>query len=256
MPVLDMVRSLVSGNGALKGLVVNALNRQGYYNIAGLEAIRTIEDFRANSGAVMERSRRQTPEDVAQLRKKYEQPILGEMSVYRLLELQAQIIDPTNLYLYCGSQLTHTLQIMESMELAGITDREFLATTLIHDLGKLAVLKGEKWENIEGGGKFPIGHNEPGGGFANCTFKWDHADIVHARFKPYVSEDMQWLLKWHSIQTPCEPLMDAHDRNLFEKYYKTFVRHDRTFIFYHLPKKRLDDYIPLIEEFFPEKVLF
>jgi len=47
--------------------------------------------------------------------------------------------------MFTGSQLTHTLQVLESMEKAGIIDREFLATSLIHDLGKLASLKGEKW---------------------------------------------------------------------------------------------------------------
>jgi hypothetical protein len=73
--------------------------------------------------------------------------------------LQAQIIDPTNFFMFTGSELTHTLQVLESMEKAGITDREFLATTLIHDLGKLASLKGEKWENLEGGGKIPQGEN-------------------------------------------------------------------------------------------------
>ncbi len=117
-------------------------------------------------------------------------------------------------------------------------------------------MKGEKWENIEGGGKRPLRHHEPGSGLANGSFKWDHSDIVHARFKPYLSEDMAWLLKWHSIQPECEPIMDARDRARFEKYYKPFVVHDRTFIFYHLPKKRLADYLPLIKEFFPDKVLF
>jgi hypothetical protein len=136
------------------------------------------------------------------------------------------------------------------------TDKEFLATTLIHDLGKLAVLKGESWENLEGGGKIPLGKNVPGSGFANCSFNWDHADVVHARFKPYVSENMQWVLNWHSIQPPCEPLMDERDRALYDKYYKPFVRHDRTFIFHHLPKKRLSDYLPLIKEYFPRPVLF
>jgi hypothetical protein len=176
--------------------------------------------------------------------------------VERLLELQAQIVDPTNFFMFTGSQLTHTLQVLESMEQAGITDREFLATTLIHDLGKLASLQGEKWENLEGGGKIPHGENLPGSGFENCTFNWDHADVIHARFHPYMSGDMAWVLKWHSIQPDCEPLMDARDRALFDKYYKPFVRHDRTFIFHHLPKKRLSDYLPLVKEFFPEKVLF
>jgi hypothetical protein len=49
---------------------------------------------------------------------------------------------------------------------------------------------------------------------------------------------------------------DAKDRALYEKYYKPFARHDRTYIFYHLPKKRLSDYLSLLKEFFPRPVLF
>jgi predicted HD phosphohydrolase len=176
--------------------------------------------------------------------------------VERLLELQAQIVDPTNFFMFTGSQLTHTLQALESMEKAGITDREFLATTLIHDLGKLASLKGEKWENLEGSGKIPMARmcRAPALKIAlsiGITRTWS-MPASH----PYVSKDMAWVLRWHSIQTNCEPLMDARDRALFEKYYKPFVRHDRTFIFHHLPKKRLTDYLPLVKEFFPEKVVF
>jgi hypothetical protein len=240
----------------IKAFVRRKLHEKGFYDIKGLGEITTIDEFKTRAFAIQDRSKSQTLADVAALQKKYEQPILGEVSVERLLELEAQIVDPTNFYLFTGSQLTHTLQVLESMEKSGITDREFLATTLIHDLGKLATLKGEKWENIEGGGKRPLGENTAGAGFANSTFNWDHSCIVHARFKPYVSNDMAWVLKWHSIQPECEPLMDSRDRSLFEKYYKPFVQHDRTFIFHHLPKKRLSDYIPLIKEFFPEKVLF
>ena len=239
-----------------KNFVIKQLNRHGYYNVLGLEEFRSIKDFQSYGAEIRRNSRQQTLEEVAQLRKKYEEPILGENSVYRLLELLAQIIDPTMDRLYCVSQLTHTLQVLESMEEAGIADREFLAAILIHDLGKLAAMKGEKWENIEGGGKIPLGQNVPGSGLANCTFNWDHADIVHARFKPYVSKNMQWLIQWHTIQPPCEPLMDAHDRVLFDKYFKHFARHDSISTFYHRPKKRLDDYIPLLKEFYPEKILF
>jgi hypothetical protein len=238
------------------GFLKPQLKKRGWHDITGIGEITTIDEFRERAFAIQRRSRKQTLDDVAQLRKKYEQPIIGEVPVERLLELLAQIIDPTNFYLYCGSQLTHTLQVLESMEKDGITDKEFLATTLIHDLGKLAVLKGESWENLEGGGKIPLGENKPGSGFANCTFNWDHADVVAARFKPYVSENMQWLLNYHSIRPECEPLMDATDRARFETYYKSFVRHDRTFIFHHLPKKRLSDYLPLLKEFFPRPVLF
>jgi hypothetical protein len=246
----------MSVTGRFKYFIERRLNAQGFYNIKGLGEITTVDEFRERAFAIQHRSRKQTLDDVARLRKKYDQPIIGEVPVERLLELLAQIIDPTNIFLFCGSQLTHTLQVLESMEKAGITDKEFLATTLIHDLGKLALLKGESWENLEGGGKIPLGENVPGSGLANCTFNWYHADVVHARFKPYVSENMQWVLNWHSIQPPCEPLMDEKDRVLYDRYYKPFVNHDRTFIFHHLPKRRLSDYIPLIKEFFPRPVLF
>src|SRR3984893_5051509 len=204
----------------VRDFVGRKLHERGFYNIKGLEEITTIDEFRERAFAIQRRARKQTLEDVARLRKKYEQPIIGEIPVERLLELLAQIVDPTNVWLFCGSQLTHTLQVLESMERAGITDKEFLARTLIHDLGKLAVLKGESWENLEGGGKIPLGENVRGSGLANCTLSWDHGDVVHARFKPYVSENMQWVVNWHSIQPPCDPLMDARDRALFEKYFK------------------------------------
>jgi hypothetical protein len=255
-PIKEFVKRKLNQRGFYNIRDGDGLRQHGFYDIRGLGEITNVEDFKLRAFSIQKRARMQTQEDVIALKKKYEQPIFGEIAVERLLELQAQIIDPTNVFLFTGSQLTHTLQVLESMEEAGITDREFLATTLIHDLGKLALLKGEKWENLEGGGKIPLGENVPGSGFENCTFNWDHADVVHARFHPYVSNDMAWVLKSHSIQTECEPLMDARDRALFEKYYEPFVRHDRTFIFHHLPRKRLSDYLPLLKEFLPEKVLF
>lgn len=255
-PIKKFVERKLNARGFYYIRDTEGLAGHGFYDIRGLGEITTVEEFRQRAFAIQRSSRLQTQEDVIALRKKYEQPIFGEITVERLLELQAQIIDPTNVFLFTGSQLTHTLQILESMEKDGITDREFLATVLIHDLGKLSILKGETWENLEGGGKIPLGENVPGSGFENCTFNWDHADVVHARFHPYVSKDMAWLLKWHSIQPNSEPLMDDHDRMLFDKYFKPFGRHDRTFIFHHLPKKRLSDYLPLMKEFLPEKVIF
>jgi hypothetical protein len=125
----------------IKDFVKRKLSERGYCDIKGIGEIVKIDDFKERAFAIQRRSRKQTLDDVARLRKKYEQPIIGEVPVERLLELLAQIVDPTNFYLFCGSQLTHTLQVLESTEKAGITDKEFLATTLIHDLGKLAMLQ-------------------------------------------------------------------------------------------------------------------
>ena len=134
----------------VRDFVKRKLNERGFHNIRGLGEIATIDEFKERASAIQRRAREQTIEDVMRLRKKYEKPIIGEVSVERLLELLAQVVDPTNVWMFCGSQLTHTFQVLESMEKAGITDKEFLATTLVHDLGKLAALMGENWENLEG----------------------------------------------------------------------------------------------------------
>src|ERR1700682_716517 len=195
-PIKDFVKRKLNERGLYDIRDGRGLNEHGFYGIRGVGEITTIDEFKERAFAIQKSSRLQTQADVIALKKKYEQPIFGEIAVERLLELQAQIVDPTNFFMFTGSQLTHTLQVLESMEKAGITDREFLATTLIHDLGKLPVLMGESWENLEGGGKIPLGENVPGSGFAKCTFNWDHADVVHARFKPYISENIAVGIKW------------------------------------------------------------
>lgn len=241
----------------IKTLVKRKLNERGYYDVRSLAPEScSIGEFHKNAAAIAKRARAQTEADVASLRKRYEAPILGEISVERLLELLATVIDPTNCYLYCGSQLTHILQMLESMEDEGVTDRDLFAVAFVHDLGKLASLKGEAWENIESGGKFALRDHEPGLGLENGLFCWDHSDIAYARFKPYLPEHVAWLVRWHSIKKECWPIMDARDRALFEKYFVPFRQFDRQYIFYRVPRYRIERYVPLIKEYFPEKVLF
>jgi hypothetical protein len=244
----------------VKAFVRRRLNEKGYYWIRGLgEELCTIEDFRQRAEGIKQRFRQQDKAAVTALRKKYEQPIIGDVSVYRLLELLAQVIDPANNYLYCGSQLTHTLQVLESMERAGInetTNREMIVFGLIHDLGEIALLKGELPEHVEGGGKRPLADYPAGIGLDNCAFTWDHSDIVHARLKNHVSENIAWLLRYHSITPTCVPLMNDRDRMLYERYHRTFIPHDRTYVFYHLPNKQLEDYRGILEEAFPRKISF
>jgi hypothetical protein len=101
-----------------KNFVNKQLNRHGYYKVLRLDPLHTIEEFHSYAVEIRRNSRQQTLEEVTQLRKKYEEPIFGEISVYRLLELLAQVIDPMEC-LYCTSQLTHTLQVLEKLEDAG-----------------------------------------------------------------------------------------------------------------------------------------
>ena len=241
----------------VKRFVQDKLEQVCLHYVGKAGKLRTMAEFRRNADAIFGSRESQTLESVAALRQRYEtRPIIGEVSIERLFELLAQVIDPTNLGLYCGSQLTHTLQVVESMEEAGITDRDLIIAALLHDIGKVALLKGEKPENIECGGKIPIGKNVAGGGFARSNFIWDHSDIVYARLKPYLNEKVAWLVRYHSIQKECYRLMDDHDRYMFETYFKVFQVHDQTYSFYHNPKYLIDHYIGLLKEVFPTRILF
>jgi hypothetical protein len=123
------------------------LNERGFYDIRGVGEITTIDEFKERAFASQKRSRLQTLEDVTALKKNMNGRSLAKLQWNDCLSFRPRSSIP-RISLCSGSQLTHTLQALESMEKAGITDREFLATTLIHDLGKLASLKGEKWENL------------------------------------------------------------------------------------------------------------
>jgi len=143
-PIKEFVKRKLSERGFYNIRDGRGLNERGFYDIRGVGEITTIDEFKERAFAICRRSRLQTREEVLALEKKYGQPLFGEIAVERLLELQAQIIDPTNVLMFTGSQLTHTLQVLESMEKAGITDRQFLATTLIHDLGKACQSQGRE----------------------------------------------------------------------------------------------------------------
>jgi hypothetical protein len=91
----------------IKDFIKRKLRERGFHDIKGLAEITTIDEFKERAFAIQRRSRRQTLDDVALLRKKYEQPIIGEIPVERLLELLAQIVDPTNVWLFVEAS-SHT----------------------------------------------------------------------------------------------------------------------------------------------------
>ncbi len=204
-----------------------------------------------------ERHLDQTKEMVAALNKKYEKPVFGRVRVWNLMERLAQCIDPSDSTLYCVSQLVHALQVVAGMERDGIQDKDFLITGLIHDLGKILLLTGEAPENVVCFNT-PIGRYEKGVGLANCVFQWNHDQFIYSRFKDFVPDYIAWLLRYHSIYVPeCEHLMDERDRMYTQRYLRVFEKYDKgTTSLYHLPKNGIEKYRALIEDTFPETILF
>src|SRR5436190_2057010 len=70
---ISLTRSLTR---PVRDCVGRKLHERGCYNIEGLGEITTIDEFRERAFAIQRCSRKQTLDDVARLRKKYEQPII------------------------------------------------------------------------------------------------------------------------------------------------------------------------------------
>jgi hypothetical protein len=215
-----------------------------------------IDEFRERAKGINARHRDQTLDDVAALRERYAEPIIGEAEPVHLVEKLGQVVDPANPFLGCTSQLTHTLQVLEAMEADG-ADEDMRFIGLVHDLGKLALLRGELPENVEGNGRRPIGEHEPGIGLDRCTLQFAHGEIVYRRIGHLVPDHLAWLLRYHDmVVDDCRPYFDDRDREYCETWYRPFVRYDRTFSAFHLPAKRLEDHAKLLERHLPDTITF
>lgn len=222
-----------------------------------LHHVHTIEQFKKDASAIIERHKRQTLADVDRLRKKYETPIFGQIKPWTLVEMLAQCIDPTDSALLCASQQIHVLQIIDGMERDGVATTELVLAALLHDLGKVLLVIGEAPENVVCYND-PIETCAPGAGLDNCVFQWNHDEFIYSRLKQYLPDRLAWLLRFHSIvPAQCAAQMDARDRQYLEEVFRTFSRYDHaTKSFSALPKLRIGDYRLLVEKALPKYIVF
>ena len=250
----------------VKSLIVDRFNQWGYIvqfyspyteerSTAGEQA--QLQEFYERSDEIAYLHSLQTKETVALLQQKYQQPIVGEARVWDLIQMLGSCIDPWSPLLFCTSQLIHVLQVLESMEQHGEKDPDLYLVALLHELGKIALLKGEAPQNVEGGGRKPVGEYEKGIGLDNCTLQFGHGEIVYLRLKDYVPDHIAWLLRYHDmIFETCEPYLDERDRAYAEQYYHTFSKHDRTVSYLKIPTVPLEKYRDMVEKAFPNPILF
>jgi predicted HD phosphohydrolase len=206
---------------------------------------------------IMARHDAQTVEDVRALTEKYQAPVFGPVKVVDLLERLALCIDPLDAHLGCVSQLTHALQTADAMRADGIDDRDLLVAALIHDVGKLVLLTGEDPANV-GGPIRPIVVGGVGEGLDHCILQWGHDELAYQRFKHHVPEHIAWLIRYHSLWMPgCVSYLDERDARYERDYHAVFRRYDgASKSLFRPPESGIEDYRDLIEEAFPEPIVF
>ena len=173
--------------------------------------------------AIEQRHAAETLDDVAALRRKYDEPVFGKVRVWKLVQRLSQCIDPSDGRLFGASQQVHVLQMLEAMARDKVASHDLILAALIHDVGKTLLLTDEDPANITCMNT-PIGDYEPGIGLDNVTMQWGHDEFAYSRLVEHLPDHLAWLVRYHSIEIPvCLPLMDARDREYFEKYLRVFA---------------------------------
>jgi hypothetical protein len=214
------------------------------------------DDFDREAFEIYERHWAQTRDTVAALRRRFEQPVLGEVDLWDAMQKLAFCVDRSDTTLYCASQLTHVKQILAAMEASGVDDPDMIVAAVTHDLGKILLLEGEAPENVVCSNR-PIGYYPEHVGLDNVTFQWNHDEFMYSRLKDHVAPHVAWLVRYHSIDFQVSaPLMNRRDIAWAEKYLAPFRRFDvdSKSAFSLPPRAILDRYRSVIERAFPRPI--
>jgi predicted HD phosphohydrolase len=225
------------------------------------DLLRTDDENRATyaveARGVVERHARQTREDVELLRKRYAEPLFGRVRVWELVERLGACVDPSDERLYCASQLVHVRQILDQMEADGTASPPMVLVALVHDLGKLLLLTGEDPANVVCMNS-PVGDNPEAAGLDHAVVQWNHDELAFQRLDGLIPDDLAWLIRYHSLEVDdARHLMDASDLERVDRLLRPFAHYDHaTKSPYHLPTTPLSHYRDVIEEAFPDPILF
>lgn len=216
-----------------------------------------LKAFRDQGRAITARHEQQSAETVSALNAKYERPLFGEMRVWDLIQRLAFCIDPTDSRLLNTSQYVHVLQIIDAMERDKLEEPYWYVAAMLHDLGKLLLLTGEAPENVVCMNA-PVGECKQGAGLDHVVMQWNHDEYAYMRLKDHVSDEMAWLIRYHSIDlSRCEPFMDERDREYRDKYLLPFRKYDfGSKSAFHHPSPDMAKYRRLVEEAIPEPISF
>jgi inositol oxygenase len=210
------------------------------------------------------------------------------MDVWEALEYLNTLVDDSDPDLDL-TQIDHALQTAESIRRAN-QPRWFIATGLIHDLGKILCLWGEpQWAVV--GDTFPVGcafsdrivypeffeanpdrrnpaYATPLGiyemhcGLEHVHMSWGHDEYLYHVVKDVVPVEAQYMIRYHSFYAAHHEgqygeLMNDHDREMFP-WVRAFNRYD----LYSKDSGKPDRaalrpfYEDLVAEFFPNPLKF
>lgn len=229
---------------------------------------------------------RQTVDFVQAVRKKYLPLRTRRMGIWEAMEYLNQLVDDSDPDIELP-QIAHAMQTAESIRADG-HPRWFIATGLLHDMGKVLCLFGEPQWAVTGD-TFPVGcrfsekivfHEffadnpdanvadyqtvngiySAGCGLDNVLMSWGHDEYLYYVIKDYLPLEAQYMIRFHSFypghrEGEYEHLMNQQDREMFR-----WVRKFNPYDLYTKTDQPPDVaalmpyYQELIAEFFPAEI--
>ena len=219
------------------------------------------DKFTKAAAVIQDNHRRQTKEDVARLTREYslhnptKKVFDSPVGIWEAIQSLGLVHDPTDKDLWAISQLTHTTQVVESMEKDGVTDEELIVTAWLHDLGKLLLLTDEDPANIVCLNHVVAGN--AGAGLDNCVCTWNHDEYAYQKLKHLLPERSAWLLRYHSLHLgQVEPYLNHSDREKVKQWLRPFMKHDKeSKSVYNFPQLDWRKHRRLLESYLPGKLV-
>ena len=239
------------------GAAAGAMVRRSADRARHVSADAAAGEFRRRAAAIRAAQASQTVEDVFALRKKYQDPIFGSARVWEMIEKLGMCVDASDDSLMCTSQLLHVQQILEAMEQDGVQDRDLFLVALLHDIGKVMLLANAAPEHVVGYIS-PLGTPSHGIGLENVIFQFGHDEFMYSRIKDLVPERVAWTIRYHSGRVDAlRPYCNARDLAHLDGCLALFQPFDMCRKSYqHLPRVDMAKYRDLIEDMFPNPILF
>jgi hypothetical protein len=255
--VIDRFEQIASGR-VMRGFTrrARATVRHLGYDVRRVDACDD-ERWHAYVEPLRERRRAQTLDDATALSQRYREPVFGEITAYELLERLARCIDVGDRDLGLVSQLVHALQVVDALQEAGVDDPDLVVAALFHDVGKLLLSVADDPAHVVGPTRM-LGDGGVRAGLDRCVFQWGADEYAYGRLVGRVPDHVSWLVRYHSLlERDCRPFMDDRDVEYTERYLQIFQVHDGgSKSWTHVPARGLEHYRGLVEERFPEPLVF
>lgn len=219
------------------------------------------DKFTKSAAVIQGNHRRQTKEDVARLTKEYslhnpaKKVFDNPVGIWEAVQSLGLVHDPTDKDLWAISQLTHTTQVVESMEKDGVTEKELLVTAWLHDLGKLLLLTDEDPANIVCLNYIIDGN--AGDGLDSCVCTWNHDEYVYQKLNHLLPKRSAWLLRYHSLHLDnATPYFNQQDKDKVNQWLRPFMKHDKeSKSVYNFPQLDWSKHRRLLESYVPGKIV-